>query len=83
MVLLNALHSLDHPEILQIAKMLGSGSSWELSQRKGCLCAECRILVLMSLWLFRPVAYSSLAQLSEGWNEQDCPSQRPCVAKEQ
>lgn len=38
MVTLNALHSLDHPEMLQILKTLGCGSSLELRQS---LCAEC------------------------------------------
>lgn len=40
MVVLNALHSVNRPEILQIPKILGCDSPWELSQRQGCLCAE-------------------------------------------
>lgn len=40
MVVLNAWHSLNRPDILQIPKLLACGSPWELSQRQGCLCAE-------------------------------------------
>lgn len=42
----------------------------------------CRILVLMSLQLFKLAAYRYLDQLSKGWNEQGCPCQRLCVARE-
>ena len=47
------------------------------------LSAVCRILVLMTLQLFRPAAYSYLDELSKVWNKQDCPSQGLCVASEQ
>lgn len=85
MLVLNALRSLDNPEILKFPKRWVVADPGSSARDKGAfvLSAVCKILVLISLQLYGTAAYSHLDQLSKGLNEQDCPSQRPCVVREQ
>lgn len=85
MLVLNALHSVDNPEILKFPKCWVLADPVSSARDKGAfvLGAVCKIFVLISLQLFRTASYSYLDYLSRVLNEQDCPSQKPCVVKEQ